>query len=224
MPLGRRLAVLLELLPMTALLVFVFGALLAGWITATECAAWSVVGALLVAWHGGALTWRVFRDSLRGTVRTSCMIVVLVVAAQLMASFMALAGIPKAVAAIVAAMNLGPLGVVTMLTVIYGVLGMFLDGASMILLTAAVVLPMVANAGIDLLWFGIYMMIVTEMSQISWPVGFCLFVVQSLTGCSLNTVSLATLPFMIMLTIGIVLIAIFPEIVLWLPHQMVNQP
>jgi C4-dicarboxylate transporter DctM subunit len=109
------------------------------------------------------------------------------------------------------------------LTILYIVLGTALDGASMILLTSAVVLPMVAHAGIDLLWFGIYMMIVTEMSQISWPVGFCLFVVQSLTGCSLKTVSLATLPFNAMLILGIVLIAIFPEIVLWLPHQMVNQ-
>ena len=214
MKLRQRLAVLLELLPMTALLVFVFGALFAGWITATECAAWSVVGSLLVAWHSRSLTWAVFWESLRGTVRMSCMIIVLVVAAQLMASFMALAGIPKAVAAKVTEMELGPLALIAMLTFIYGVLGMFLDGASMMLLTLPVVLPIVIAAGFDPIWFGIFLVIVIEMACLSPPVGFNLFVLQAMTGRDIFYIGLQSLPFFILMVVTIVLITFYPAIVM----------
>ena len=217
MPLRQRLAVLLDLLPMTALLLFVFGALLAGWITATECAAWSVVGSLLVAWHSRSLSWDVFWASLRGTVRTSCMIVVLVVAAALMSSFMALAGIPKATAAIVAGMGLGPLQLVLMLTFIYALLGIFLDGASMILLTLPVVLPIVTGAGFDPIWFGIFLVIVTEMSELSPPVGFNLFVLQAMTGRDVFYIGMQSLPFFCLMAITVLLIALYPSIVMVVP-------
>jgi TRAP-type C4-dicarboxylate transport system permease large subunit len=159
----------------------------------------------------------VFWDSLRGTTRTSCMIVVLVVAAALMSSFMALAGIPKAVAAAVAGMGLGPLGLVAMLTFVYALLGIFLDGASMILLTLPVVLPIVVGAGFDPIWFGIFLVIVTEMSELSPPVGFNLFVLQSMTGRDVFWIGMQSLPFFLLMVITVVLITVYPGIVMVVP-------
>jgi tripartite ATP-independent transporter DctM subunit len=216
-PLREKFRLLAELGPMAALLVFVFGALFAGWITATECAAWSALGALLIAWHSRALSWRMLRDSLRATVRTSCMIVVLVAAAGFMSSFMALAGIPKAVASLVAGLGLSPLQLIAMLTFIYILLGIFLDGASMILLTLPVVLPIVTAAGFDPIWFGIYLIIVTEMSELSPPVGFNLFVLQAMTGRDVFAIGLQALPFFLLLMLTVVLITLYPGIVMVAP-------
>jgi TRAP-type C4-dicarboxylate transport system permease large subunit len=145
------------------------------------------------------------------------MIVVLVVAAALMSSFMALAGIPKAVAAAVGGMGLGPLGLIAMLTVIYALLGIFLDGASMILLTLPVVLPIVVGAGFDPIWFGIFLVIVTEMSELSPPVGFNLFVLQSITGRDVFWIGMQSLPFFVMMVITVVLITLYPSIVMVVP-------
>ena len=217
MPLRQRLGVLVELVPITALLLFVFGALLAGWITATECAAWSVVGSLLVAWHSGSLTWGVFWESLRGTVRTSCMIVVLVVAAAVMSSFMALAGIPRAMAAFVAGLGLGRLELVIAMTVIYALLGIFLDGASMILLTLPVVLPIMVASGFDPIWFGIFLVVVTEMSELSPPVGFNLFVLQAMTGRDVFWIGMQSLPFFCLMGVTVILITLYPSIVMVVP-------
>ncbi len=216
-PLRDRLAGLLELGPMAALLLFVFGALLAGWITATECAAWSVLGSLFVAWHSRSLSWNVFWESLRATIRTSCMIVVLVAAAGFMSSFMALAGIPRATANLVASMGLGPMQLMAMLTFIYMLLGIFLDGASMILLTLPVVLPIVTAAGFDPIWFGIFLIVVTEMAELSPPVGFNLFVLQAMTGRDVFYIGLQALPFFGLMVVTIVLITLYPAIVMIAP-------
>jgi len=210
----QKLRSLGELGPMAGLLIFVFGALVAGWVTATECAAWSVLGALAVAWHSGSLTWRVLFESLRATIRTSCMIIVLVAAAGFLSSFMALAGIPKAMAAQVAAMELGPYQLIAVLTLIYAILGIFLDGASMILLTLPVVLPIVTAAGFDPIWFGIFLVIVTEMSELSPPVGFNLFVLQAMTGRDIFYIGLQALPFFLLMVASLVLITFFPAIVM----------
>ncbi len=215
--LGQKLKGLLELAPMAGLLLFVFGALVAGWVTATECAAWSVLGSLIVAWHSKSLTWRVFFDSLRATIRTSCMIIVLVAAAGFLSSFMALAGIPNVIAGQIAAINLGPYQLIAMLTLIYGILGIFLDGASMILLTLPVVLPIVTGAGFDPIWFGIFLVIVTEMSELSPPVGFNLFVLQAMTGRDVFYIGLQALPFFLLMVVMVVMITFYPAIVMVAP-------
>jgi C4-dicarboxylate transporter DctM subunit len=224
MSLGEMLWASRRLIPAMSLILVVLGSIYGGLATPTEAAVFGVLGSLVFSWAQGTLTFESFQQSLIQTVKTTCMISLILAGGNFLSIALGFTGLPHMMAGWSAGWGLDKYSLLVVLTIVYIILGTALDGASMILLTSAVVLPMVSGAGIDLLWFGIYMMIVTEMSQISWPVGFCLFVVQSLTGCSLNTVSLATLPFMIMLTIGIVLIAIFPEIVLWLPHQMVNKP
>ena len=215
--LRQKLALLIELGPMTALLVFVFGALFAGWITATECAAWGVLGAILVAIHSGTLNWRSFRDSVQSTLRTSCMIAILIAAAGFMSSFMAIAGIPKAVAGSIAAMELSPYALIALLTLVYILLGIFLDGVSMILLTLPVVLPMVTGAGFDPLWFGIFLIVVIEMAELSPPVGFNLFVLQNMTGKDVFTIGWMSMPFFLMMVVTTAMITFWPQIVMVLP-------
>ena len=217
MTLRQRFSLLIELGPMTALLVFVFGALFAGWITATECAAWGVLGALLIALHSRTLNWRSFWDSINSTLRTSCMIAILIAAAGFMSSFMAIAGIPKAVASSIAAMELSPFALIALLTFVYILLGIFLDGVSMILLTLPVVLPMVTGAGFDPLWFGIFLIIVIEMAELSPPVGFNLFVLQNMTGRDVFTIGWMSLPFFLMMVVTAAMITFWPQIVMVLP-------
>ena len=208
LPLRERFALLLELGPLAALLVFVFGALFAGWITATECAAWGVLGSILVALQSRAFSWAAFWDSVHATVRTSCMIIILIAAAGFMSSFMAVAGIPKAVAGGIASLELNRYALIALLTFVYMVLGIFLDGVSMILLTLPVVLPIVVGAGFDPIWFGIFLIIVIEMAELSPPVGFNLFVLQNMTGRDVFTIGWMSLPFFLMMVITIVLLTI----------------
>lgn len=217
MTLRQRFALLTELGPMTALLVFVFGALFAGWITATECAAWGVLGALLIALHSRTLNWVTFRESVHSTLRTSCMIAILIAAAGFMSSFMAIAGIPKAMAAAISSMQLSPYALIALLTLVYIVLGIFLDGVSMILLTLPVVLPMVTGAGFDPLWFGIFLIIVIEMAELSPPVGFNLFVLQNITGKDVFTIGWMSMPFFLMMIVTAAMITFWPQIVMILP-------
>ena len=218
MTLRQRFALLIELGPMTALLTFVFGALFAGWITATECAAWGVLGALLIALHSRTLNWVSFRESVNATLRTSCMIAILIAAAGFMSSFMAIAGIPKAMAAAISSMQLTPYALIALLTVVYIVLGIFLDGVSMILLTLPVVLPMVTGAGFDPLWFGIFLIIVIEMAELSPPVGFNLFVLQNMTGKDVFTIGWMSMPFFLMMIVTAAMITFWPQIVMVLPN------
>jgi len=217
LPLRERFALLLELGPLAALLVFVFGALFAGWITATECAAWGVLGSILVALQSRAFSWAAFWDSVHATVRTSCMIIILIAAAGFMSSFMAVAGIPKAVAGGIAGLELNRYALIALLTFVYMVLGIFLDGVSMILLTLPVVLPIVVGAGFDPIWFGIFLIIVIEMAELSPPVGFNLFVLQNMTGRDVFTIGWMSLPFFLMMIVTIVLLTIWPRIVTVLP-------
>jgi tripartite ATP-independent transporter DctM subunit len=216
-PLPMRLRLLLDLGPIMTLLVFVFGALLAGWITATECAAWSVLGSLAIAWHSGALNWQTFWQSLRAAMRTSCMIVILVAAAGFMSAFMAIAGVPKAVVGLVAGLGLSSFQLIAMLTFIYILLGIFLEGASMILLTLPIVLPIVIAAGFDPIWFGIFLIVTIEMSELSPPVGFNLFVLQTMTGRDVFFIGLQSLPFFLLMIATVVLITAYPGIVMAVP-------
>jgi C4-dicarboxylate transporter, DctM subunit len=209
-----------RLIPAVTLILLVLGSIYGGIATPTEAAVIGVLGSLAFAAATGTLSLHTFKLSLVNTVKTTSMIGLILAGGAFLSIALGFTGLPNIMAGWVDHLDLNKYELLIVLTILYIVLGAALDGVSMILLTAPVVFPMVAKAGIDPLWFGIYMMIVTEMSQISPPVGFCLFVVQSLTGCDLRTVSLAALPFFVMLVIGIVLITIFPAIVTWLPTQM----
>jgi tripartite ATP-independent transporter DctM subunit len=209
-----------NLIPLTLLILLVFGVLITGWASATECAAWGALGALLIAWWGGSLDRASFWQSVMGTTRTTCMIMLILAGASFMKQSMGYTGIPVALANWVDGLQLGPYALIAALTVMYIVLGTALDGISMIVLTTAVVLPMVQKAGFDLIWFGIFVVLIVEMAEVSPPVGFNLFVLQTMSGKDSNTVALAALPFFFLLVAAVAIITAFPQIVMWLPKYV----
>jgi tripartite ATP-independent transporter DctM subunit len=209
-----------NLIPTLLLILFVFAALISGTATATECAAWGVFGALVIAWWQGSLTLQSFWASVMGATRTTAMIMLILGGAAFMSAAMAYTQIPAAVAEGVARLNLSPAMLIACLTVFYIILGMFLDGISMIVLTMAIVLPLVQKAGFDLIWFGIFVVLVVEMAQVSPPVGFNLFVLQSMSGKDSWTVAGAAFPFFLLLIVAVAIITAFPKIALFLPRLM----
>lgn len=211
-----------ELLPVVGLIIFVLGSIYTGLTTPTEAAAFGVIGALFLAFTTGSLTTGSFKDSLLGAVRTSCMISLILAGAAFLTISMGFLGIPRALATLIGELQLSPYMLLVYLTLLFVVLGCFLDGISVVVLTTSIVLPMVQQAGIDLLWFGIYIVLVVEMSQITPPVGFNLFVIQSLTGKSILYVAKAAFPFFLLIMLAVVLITIFPSIVTGLPMAMLR--
>ena len=154
-----------------------------------------------------------------GTTRTSCMIMFILAGAAFLTKTIAFTGIPRELAEWVNSMNLSPFALIAMLTVVYLVLGTALDGISMIVLTTAVVIPMIKQAGFDLVWFGIFVVLIVEMAEVSPPVGFNLFVLQTMSGKDSNTVARASLPFFFLLVVAVALITLFPDIVMVLPRM-----
>ena len=209
-----------KLIPALLLIALVFLSLVLGFATATECAAFGVVGALGLAWWGGTLTKDGFYESVMSATRLTCMIMLILAGAAFCTAAMAYTGIPKALAEWVDGQNLNRHTLVLALTVMYIVLGCLIDGISMIVLTAVIVLPMVQKAGFDLVWFGVYLIIHVEMAQITPPVGFNLFVLQNMSGKDTFTVAKAAFPFFILLNVAVVIITMFPEIVLVIPNYV----
>ncbi len=213
-----------NLIPCALLIVFICWALIAGWATATECAAYGVVGALALAAYSRSLTWANFKDSLSGSARTSCMIMFILAGAAFLTKTMAFTGIPRELAEWVNAMNLSPYALIACLVVVYLVLGTALDGISMIVLTAAVVMPMVQKAGFDLIWFGIFVILLVEIAEVTPPVGFNLFVLQNMTGKDSNLIAKSAIPFFFCLVVCIALITVFPQIVTAVPDWIMGKP
>ena len=178
-----------NLIPCTLLIVFIVWVLVAGWATATECAAYGVLGSLAIAWWSGSLTWASFIESLMGATRVSCMIMFILAGASFLSMTMAFTGIPRALAEWVASFNLSPYALIGVLSILYIILGTALDGISMIVLTSAVVLPMIQKAGFDLIWFGIFIVLLVEIAEVTPPVGFNLFVLQNMTGKDSNYIA-----------------------------------
>ena len=212
------------LLPILGLIMAVLGAIYAGLATATEAASFGVVGALLLALLQGSLTWESFTASLMGAVRTSCMIAFILMGAAFLSLSMGFTGLPRALAEWIAYLELSPLMLIAALTVFYIIVGCFLDGISAVVLTMAVVEPMVRIAGIDMIWFGIFVVVVVEMAQITPPVGFNLFVMQGITGHDILYVAKTALPFFLLLVLMVVLLVAFPGLATWLPEQMAQTP
>jgi tripartite ATP-independent transporter DctM subunit len=212
-----------ELIPVTLLIVFIVWVLVVGWATATECAAFGVLGSLAIAAWSRSLTWRSFRDSLMGATRVTCMIMFILAGAAFLAKTMAFTGIPRLLAEWVDHLGLHPYTLIAALAVMYIVLGTALDGISMIVLTAAVVLPMVQKAGFDLIWFGIFIVLLVEIAEVTPPVGFNLFVLQNMTGRDSNVIARAALPFFWLLVVCIGMITLWPELVTWLPDVVMGR-
>jgi len=169
------------------------------------------------------LTWQSFWQGLMGATRLSCMIMVILAGASFLKMAMAFTGVPRELAEWVNGLGLTPLQLIAVLTVFYIILGTALDGISMIVLTAAVVLPMIQQAGFDLIWFGIFVILLVEIAEVTPPVGFNLFVLQNMTGRDSNVIAKAALPFFAMLVVCIAVITVWPETVTWLPDAVMGQ-
>ena len=211
-----------SLIPCSLLIVFIVWVLVAGIATATECAAYGVLGSLAIAAAGRSLTWENFWQGLVGATRVSCMIMFILAGAAFLTKTMAFTGIPRELAEFVHSMNLSPFGLIGVLVVVYLILGTALDGISMIVLTSAVVLPMIQKAGFDLVWFGIFIIMLVEIAEITPPVGFNLFVLQNMTGIDSNRIARVTLPFFACMIVGIGLITVFPSIVTIVPDMLMG--
>ena len=208
------------LIPTMILIMTVIGSIYTGIATPTESAVLGVVGSLMISVAGGSLTWQAFSTSVMGAMKTSCMIAFILTGASFLTVAMGFTGIPRAMAGWISLQSFQPWQLIAVLTVLFILLGMFLDGISMIVLTASVILPSVKAAGIDLLWFGIYIVLVVEMAQVTPPVGFNLYVLQGLTGKDMFYVARATLPFFFLMVFAVVLIWVMPELVTYLPGKM----
>ncbi len=211
-----------HLIPSVALIVIVLGSIYAGLATATEAAAVGVAGALIVSAVQGDMNWKVFKESLMGATRLSCMIALILSGAAFLTLAMGFTGLPRHLAEWIDSLNLSSGMLIVVLTIFYAVLGCFLDGISMVVLTMAVVMPTIERAGFDLLWFGIFIVIVVEMAQITPPVGFNLFVLQGMTGHQITYIGKVAFPFFLMMCVMVALLVWFPELVTWLPQQMVG--
>jgi tripartite ATP-independent transporter DctM subunit len=212
-----------NLIPCLILIVFVMGTMFTGYATATEAASFGVLGALAIAWWSGALTRENFWASLMGATRLSCMILFILAGASFLSSSMAFTGIPKALAEWVASLGVSPLGLIAVLAFIYLLLGTALDGISMIVLTTSIVLPMVEAAGFNLIWFGIFIVLLVEIAELTPPLGFNLFVLQTMSGRDSNYVALASIPFFCMMVLALVIVVAFPQIATWLPDVLIQK-
>ncbi len=220
MPLAERLKAARHLIPVLSLIVLVIGAIYSGLATATESAAIGVAGALLLARLEGSLSWASFKDGLLAACRVYCMIGLILAGASFLTLAMGFIGLPREVAAFIGSLELSPVMLLLLLMLFFIVLGCFLDGIRMVVLTMAVLLPTVQGAGIDLIWFGIFVVLVVEMAQITPPVGFNLFVLQGLTKKELPYLARTAFPFFGLLLLAVGIIYAFPQLVLWLPSLM----
>ncbi len=214
---GRRLA---DLVPVLALIAAVIGSIYSGVATATEAAALGVLGAILLSAVQRSLTWEGLLQATLGAVRTTAMIMLILMGAGFLSLAMGFTGIPRALAQGIEAWELSPLMLIVILTAFYIVLGCFLDGLSSIVLTMAIIEPMVRAAGFDMLWFGVYVMIVVEMAQITPPIGFNLFVLQGMTGKDIGFISRASFPMFLVMAAFIVILFLFPGLATWLPSAL----
>ncbi len=217
---GQKLYASRHLIPVIALIGMVLGSIYAGFATATEAAAFGVVGALILSAAQGSLDRSTFASSLMGATRLYCMIALILSGAAFLTLAMGYIGLPRNLAEWIGSLGLSPFALIVALSGFYIVLGCFLDGISMVVLTMGVILPTVEKAGIDLLWFGIFLVIVVEMAQITPPVGFNLFVLQGMTGKQITWIGRHTLPMFLLMVVAVLLIWNFPDLVTFLPRQM----
>jgi tripartite ATP-independent transporter DctM subunit len=218
--LGEKLYASRHLIPVVLLIAVVLGSIYLGLATATEAAALGVVGALVLSAVQGSLDWRTFRESLLGATRLYCMIALILSGAAFLTLAMGYIGLPRDLAEWIATLGLSPFGLVVALALFYIVLGCFLDGISMVVLTMGVILPTVEKAGIDLLWFGVFVVLVVEMAQITPPVGFNLFVLQGMTGRQMTWIARHTLPMFLLMGVAVLAIWFVPSLVTLLPQHM----
>lgn len=217
---GHKLRAFSKLAPVFALIVAVLGSIYSGIATATEAAAIGVLGALTLAALEGSLNWKTFTHGLAAATRVYCMIGLILAGAAFLTLAMGFVGLPRQLAEFIGRMGLSPFALIVALTLFFLVLGCFLDGISMVVLTIGVLLPTVQAAGIDLIWFGVFVVLVVEIAQITPPVGLNLFVLQGLTRRDIAFIARTVIPMFVLMLGAVGLIYQWPQIVLWLPSKM----
>jgi C4-dicarboxylate transporter DctM subunit len=211
-----------QLLPVIILISAVIGSIYTGVATATEAASLGVVGALILSYFQKSLTIKTFKQSLLGATKTSCMIAFILAGSTFLSLAMGFTGLPRNLAIWIQNMELSPYVLIFVLMIFYIILGMFLDGISAVVLTMAIIEPMIRQAGFDMIWFGIFLVIVVEMAQITPPVGFNLFVLQGMANKDMGFIARSAFPLFMLMILAVILVVIFPEIALWMPQQMVQ--
>ena len=211
-----------QLLPVILLITAVIGSIYTGIATATEAASLGVVGALILSFFQKSLSLETFKSSLLGATKTSCMIAFILAGSTFLSLAMGFTGLPRNLALWIQNMDLSPYLLILVLMVFYIILGMFLDGISAVVLTMAIIEPMIRQAGFDMIWFGIFLVIVVEMAQITPPVGFNLFVLQGMANKDMGYIAKSAFPLFLLMVLAVILVVMFPQIALWLPEQMVQ--
>ena len=211
-----------QLMPVIVLILAVIGSIYTGIATATEAASLGVVGALILSYLQKSLTKETFKASLLGATKTSCMIAFILAGATFLSLAMGFTGLPRNLAIWIQGMELSPYVLIFVLMVFYIILGMFLDGISAVVLTMAIIEPMIRQAGFDMIWFGIFLVIVVEMAQITPPVGFNLFVLQGMANKDMGFIAKSAFPLFLLMIFALIIIIFFPELVLWMPQQMIQ--
>ena len=211
-----------KLLPVIILILAVIGSIYTGIATATEAASLGVVGSLILSYFQKSLTLENFKKSLLGATKTSCMIAFILAGSSFLSLAMGFTGLPRNLAIWIESMQLSPYVLIFVLMIFYIILGMFLDGISAVVLTMAIIEPMIRQTGFDMIWFGIFLVVVVEMAQITPPVGFNLFVLQGMANKDMGYIARSAFPLFLLMILAVIVIIIFPEIALWLPEQMVQ--
>tara|TARA_B100001540_G_C15786937_1_gene633667 strand:+ start:188 stop:1498 length:1311 start_codon:yes stop_codon:yes gene_type:complete len=211
-----------QLLPVILLIFAVIGSIYTGIATATEAASLGVVGALILSYFQKSLNLDTFKSSLLGATKTSCMIAFILAGSTFLSLAMGFTGLPRNLAVWIQSMDLSPYVLIFVLMIFYIILGMFLDGISAVVLTMAIIEPMIRQAGFDMIWFGIFLVIVVEMAQITPPVGFNLFVLQGMANKDMGYIAKSAFPLFLLMVLAVILVVLFPEIALWMPEQMIK--
>ena len=211
-----------QLIPVILLILGVIGSIYTGIATATEAASLGVVGALILSFFQKSLSLETFKKSLLGATKTSCMIAFILAGSSFLSLAMGFTGLPRNLAIWIENMDLSPYILIMVLMIFYIILGMFLDGISAVVLTMAIIEPMIRQAGFDMIWFGIFLVVVVEMAQITPPVGFNLFVLQGMANKDMGYIARSAFPLFLLMILATMIIIIFPEIALWLPEKMIQ--
>lgn len=206
-----------DLLPVLVLIVLVLGSIYSGIATPSEAAAVGCAATIVLTLLMRQLTWRIFVDSLMGAVRVSCMVCSILVAAAFLSTAMGYLHVPQNIAAAITRLELGPYGLIVVLAAFYILLGLFLDGISITVMSLPITLPLIVQAGFDPVWFGVFLVVMVELGQVTPPVGFNLFVLQGLTGRPIGEVARAAVPFFMLMCLAAAILTAFPDIALWLP-------
>jgi tripartite ATP-independent transporter DctM subunit len=216
----ERIIALKSVAPVAVLIMAVLGSIYMGIATVTEAAALGVLAAVLFALANRSLSWGTLHDCLLAAVKTTSMIILIVMGASFLSRAMGILGIPRELTQYIGSLDLSPYVLIIMLGLIYLLLGCILDGFSIVVMTLPIALPLTTQAGFDPIWFGVFLILMVELSQITPPVGFNLFVIQGLTGETISTIAKAAFPFFLLMILTTALLTIFPQIALYLPGLM----